>query len=69
MYGANNEAEQTKDTLEMLTPKPNPQPRINGPFVYGCRPGHPFLYRIPCQGARPIRFSVKDLPDELNQYR
>ena len=30
-----------------LTPKPGPAPHINGPKVYGCRPGHPFLYRIP----------------------
>lgn len=50
---------------ELLTPAPKPQPRINGPLVYGCRPGHPFLYRIPCQGERPIRFSVKGLPKEL----
>lgn len=51
---------------EIFTPVPKPQPRINGPLVYGCRPGHPFLYRIPCQGERPIQFSVKDLPGGLN---
>ena len=50
---------------ELLTPAPKPQPRINGPIVYGCRPGHPFLYRIPCQGERPITFSAKGLPKEL----
>jgi alpha-galactosidase len=50
---------------ELLTPAPKPQPRINGPLVYGARPGHPFLYRIPCQGRRPIHFSVKGLPKEL----
>lgn len=49
----------------ILMPAPKPQPRINGPLVYGCRPGHPFLYRIPCQGERPIRFSVKELPASL----
>ena len=53
------------DDDEILTPKPNPAPRINGPLVYGCRPDHPFLYRIPCQGERPIHFSVKGLPPEL----
>ena len=42
----------------ILTPKPGPQPRINGPKVYGARPGHPFLYRIPCTGTRPIRFTA-----------
>ena len=49
-------------TPDIYTPHPKPQPRINGPLVYGCRPGHPFLYRIPCQGKRPIRFSVEGLP-------
>jgi alpha-galactosidase len=54
-----------KSAAELLTPVPKPSPRINGPLVYGCRPGHPFLYRIPCQGERPISFSVKGLPKEL----
>ena len=50
---------------EILTPAPKPQPRINGPLVYGCRPGHPFLYRIPCQGERPVNFKITGLPKEL----
>lgn len=50
---------------ELYTPAPKPQPRINGPLVFGGRPGHPFLYRIPCQGVRPIQFSVKGLPKGL----
>ena len=49
----------------ILTPKPGPKPRINGPVVYACGPGNPFLYRIPCQGDRPIVFSVKGLPSGL----
>jgi len=52
--------------LEISSKTSQPQPRINGPLVYGCRPGHPFLYRIPCQGERPIQFSVKGLPPGLN---
>ena len=58
----------TLDTNEavILTPKPGPAPRINGPEVYGARPGHPFLYRIPTQGERPIKFSAKHLPKGLN---
>ncbi len=51
---------------KILTPKPGPKPRINGPLVYGGHPGHPFLYRIPCQGDRPIKFSVKGLPSQLD---
>jgi len=49
----------------ILTPKPGPQPRINGPKVYGARPGRPFLYRIPCTGTRPIRFAAVNLPEGL----
>ena len=49
----------------ILTPKPKPQPRLNNPLVYGARPGNPFLYRIPCQGERPIQFSISGLPIEL----
>jgi len=55
----------TDSLSEIVTPLPASQPHINGPLVYGCRPGHPFLYRIPCQGERPVRFSVKNLPAEL----
>ena len=49
----------------ILTPAPGPAPRINGPVVYGCRPGNPFLYRIPCTGDRPIIFSAGKLPAAL----
>ena len=49
----------------ILTPKPGPAPHINGPKVYGCRPGRPFLYRIPCTGTRPIAFAARDLPPRL----
>ncbi|HLN54557.1 MAG TPA: putative Ig domain-containing protein [Bacteroidales bacterium] len=51
--------------MNLLTPVPGPAPRINGPLVYGCRPGHPFLYRIPCQGTRPVEFTVDHLPSGL----
>jgi alpha-galactosidase len=49
----------------ILTPKPGPQPRLNGPKVYGARPGRPFLYRIPCTGTRPIQFTAQGLPAGL----
>jgi len=48
-----------------LTPKPGPEPKINGPKAFGARPGHPFVYRIPCTGSRPIAFAVKSLPAGL----
>jgi alpha-galactosidase len=53
------------DDPGILTPPPSPAPRINDPTVYGCRPGHPFLYRIPCTGDRPIKFSAHGLPSSL----
>lgn len=49
----------------ILTPKPGPAPRVNGPKVYGCRPGNPFLYRVPAQGERPMQFRAENLPDTL----
>lgn len=49
----------------ILTPKPGPAPWINGPLVYGCRPGNPFLYRIPTTGDRPMRFAADKLPAGL----
>jgi alpha-galactosidase len=49
----------------ILTPPAPTAPRINGPRVYGARPGHPFLYRIPCTGERPIQFAVQNLPAGL----
>ncbi len=51
---------------EMLTPPAPRAPRINGPKVYGVRPGSPFLYRIPATGDRPVKFSVRGLPDGLS---
>src|SRR5512133_1842259 len=51
---------------EILTPPPSTSPLINGPLLYGARPGHVFLYRIPCQGARPVEFAVDGLPEGLS---
>ena len=50
----------------ILTPKPGPAPRINGPSVFGVRPGSPFLYSIPVTGDRPIAYSADGLPDGLS---
>ena len=54
-----------KEEFTILTPKPGPDPRINGPLVYGARPGNPFLYRVPTQGARPMTWSARGLPKTL----
>ena len=50
---------------EILTPAAPAEPRINGPKIYGMRPGSPFLYRIPVTGERPMSFDVKGLPASL----
>jgi alpha-galactosidase len=49
----------------LLTPKPSLAPRLNGTKIYGARPGHPFLYRIPAQGERPMNFTASGLPKGL----
>ena len=58
-------AAQSGDDPGILTPPAPHEPRINGPSIYGTRPGRPFLYRIPATGNRPMRFSVKGLPAGL----
>jgi alpha-galactosidase len=50
---------------EILTPKPALTPRINGPKIFGVRPGSPFLYSIPATGDRPMKFSADNLPRGL----
>jgi alpha-galactosidase len=49
----------------ILTPKPGPTPRINGPSIFGVHPGSPFLYSIPVTGDRPMRYAVDKLPKGL----
>ncbi|HUZ07465.1 MAG TPA: alpha-galactosidase, partial [Candidatus Paceibacterota bacterium] len=46
----------------ILTPPAPHTPRINGPDVFGVRPGSPFLYTIPATGDRPMTFSADHLP-------
>ncbi|MBN2209987.1 MAG: NPCBM/NEW2 domain-containing protein [Sedimentisphaerales bacterium] len=50
----------------ILTPPPGPAPKINGPKVFGTRPGNPFIYRIPATGDRPMKFSAAGLPETLS---
>ena len=53
------------DQPEILTPAAPLTPRVNGPTVFGVRPGSPFLYTIPVTGQRPIAYSVEHLPAGL----
>ncbi|HEX9614537.1 MAG TPA: putative Ig domain-containing protein [Bacteroidota bacterium] len=57
--------QQGENTPEIRTPKPPATPRINGPSIFGVRPGSPFFYLIPATGDRPMRFNVDGLPAGL----
>ena len=59
------DAPSRQEPFLILTPKPGPAPRINGPTITGARPGHPFLFRIPTTGQRPIQFAATKLPAGL----
>ncbi len=59
----------SQQSSDLRTPTAPLTPHLNGPKVYGARPGHPFLYRIPCTGNRPLRFSVRNLPASLKLDR
>src|ERR1700761_93891 len=50
------------NTSAILTPKSGPEPRINGPKIFGVRPGHPVVFTIPATGDRPMKFSADKLP-------
>lgn len=47
--------------LGILTPPEAETPRINGPALFGVRPGNPLLYRVPVTGARPVEVTVEGL--------
>jgi alpha-galactosidase len=54
------------DSPELRTPPAPATPRLNGPDVFGVRPGHPFLYHLPATGQQPIQFSADKLPAGLS---
>ncbi len=53
------------ESAEILTPVAPSTPRINGPDIFGVRPGSPFLYSIPATGQRPMAYAVDSLPAGL----
>jgi alpha-galactosidase len=53
------------DSPKILTPTTPRTARINGPAVFGVRPGAAFLYTIPATGRQPITFAVDGLPAGL----
>jgi hypothetical protein len=52
------------DTSAIRTPASADTLRINGPRVYGERPGHPFFYHLPVTG-KPTTMTASGLPDGL----
>jgi alpha-galactosidase len=54
-----------REPAVVLTPKPGPQPRINGARTFGVRPGAPFLFTIAATGERPMTFAADNLPAGL----
>lgn len=60
------EVSASEDIPYILTPAPSPKPQINGARVTGVRPGHPFLFRIPATGTRPLTFAATGLPKGLS---
>jgi alpha-galactosidase len=55
----------SSETSIILTPKPGPEPKINGTKIFGVRPGSPFLFTIPVTGRRPVKYEVINIPDGL----
>lgn len=47
--------------LGILTPPAAKTPRINGPALFGARPGNPVVYRLPVTGERPVEVAVEGL--------
>jgi alpha-galactosidase len=64
-FTAGGAASLAQSTPVRLTPAAPSVPRINGPSVFGVRPGSPVIYSIPATGARPMKFEVENLPKEL----
>jgi hypothetical protein len=59
------QASSFEETPYILTPAVSEKPSINGARVVGVRPGHPFQFRIPVTGVRPVRYQVSGLPSDL----
>ena len=54
-----NDVRNHSPQLGVLTPPERPEPRVNGPAVYGVRPGHPIIFRVPVTGERPMKLKVE----------
>jgi alpha-galactosidase len=53
----------------ILTPAPPSTPKINGPRVFGVRPGAPFQFKIPATGNKPLAYDAVGLSKGLQLDR
>ena len=65
--GAGEAVSITEEVPYILTPLPPDAPRVNGPAVYGARPGRPFLFAVPASGERQSETSSS--PSWLKEVR
>ena len=49
--------------MGILTPPAAKSPRFNGASVWGVRPGHPVIFRVPISGERPMELAAAGLPE------
>jgi alpha-galactosidase len=56
----------SSNAQEIRTPAALPIPQVNGPSIFGVRPGSPFLYKIPATGDGTLQYSVDNLPAGLS---
>ena len=64
--GAEVQAYRTVDEVDDGVAQPAPAPRITGAAIVGARPGHPFLFKVPATGDRPLTFAAEGLPAGLD---
>lgn len=50
------------EQLSILTPPEKAEPQFNGADIWGVRPGHPVIFRVPISGRRPMRLTAEGLP-------
>ena len=49
--------------MGILTPPAKKAPRFNGAEVWGVRPSHPVIFRVPVSGERPMKLRAEGLPE------
>lgn len=49
--------------LGILTPAEKPEPQFNGADIWGVRPGHPVIFRVPISGQKPMTYTAEGLPE------